>query len=74
MKNLIDKLKGALRSFTVWFNGLLLAALPLFEVAKEYLPELQTYVTPEVYKWVGLAVVVGNIMLRFRTSMPLEAK
>lgn len=68
------KLGGARRSLTVWFNAVMLAALPVVEIAKDALPELQQYLTPTVYKYVGLAVVVVNIGLRFRTSKPLEAK
>ena len=69
-----DKLRGAWRSVTIWFNGLLLAALPLFEACRDYLPGLQEYVTPTVYKWVGLSVVLINIGLRFKTSRDLAHK
>lgn len=74
MKTIIDKLKGAWRSFTIWFNALLLAALPLYEAAKESLPDLQGYLPPDLYKWVGVAVVVGNILLRFKTRTDLAHK
>lgn len=68
------KLAGALRSLTVWFNTTMLTLLPIVEIAKEALPELQQYVTPTAYKYVGLFVVVVNILLRFRTTKPLEMK
>lgn len=69
-----SKLKGASRSKTVWFNsiaGTMLVALPEM---KEALPALQTYITPEVYRWLILVVVVGNIWLRAITRSALEDK
>lgn len=69
-----DKIKGALRSTVIWLNGLLLAAFPLIEMAKEELPGLAQFLTPDVYKRVGLAVVVLNILLRFRTTKSLQEK
>lgn len=68
------KLKGAARSKTVWFNsiaGTLLMALPEM---KEALPALQAYITPDVYRWLILVVIVGNIWLRAITSTALEDK
>ena len=66
--------RGVRKSLTIWFNTLLLAALPVFEIAHSYLPELQTYLPDNVYKWMGIIVVVGNIALRFRTTKPLKEK
>lgn len=66
--------RGVKKSLTIWFNGLLLAALPVFELTHDYLPELQTYLPDNVYKWMGIIVVVGNIALRFRTTKPLKEK
>lgn len=76
--NLERKLRGALRSMTMWFNGLLLAAWPFAEQIvggmREYMPELQPYLPADVFKWVGLAVVVLNIALRVRTTRALDEK
>ena len=68
------KIKGAARSKTVWFNslaGTLLVALPELSAA---LPALQQHITPDVYRWLMLIVVIGNIWLRAITSKPLEDK
>lgn len=67
-------LKGMRKSLTIWFNSLLLAGLPAFELAHDYMPELQDYLPDNVYKWMGIVVVVGNIMLRVRTTKPLSEK
>lgn len=66
--------RGVKRSLTIWFNALLLAALPVFEITHSYLPELQAYLPDNVYKWMGIFVVVGNIALRFKTTKPLKEK
>jgi hypothetical protein len=71
---MLEKLKGAWRSVTVWFNGALLAMLPVYEVVKESLPEIQSYLPDNVYKWVGIAVVMLNIALRFKTNSDLAHK
>lgn len=70
----MSKVKGACRSKTVWFNsiaGTLLVALP--EMA-EALPALREFIGPEVYRWLIVVVVVGNIWLRAITTKSLEDK
>jgi hypothetical protein len=69
-----EKLRGAWRSLTVWLNGVFLAALPIYEAVKDSLPEAQQYLPDNVYKWVGVAVVVVNLGLRFRTNSDLAQK
>jgi hypothetical protein len=72
--NLKQKLRGMRKSMTIWFNGLMLAALPLAEYARDSLPQLSDYLSPTTYKTIGLAVVAVNIVLRFRTSTSLADK
>lgn len=72
--SIAKKIKGSKRSKTVWFNsvaGTLLLALPEM---KEALPTLQTFITPQIYSWLIVAVVVGNIWLRAITTESLEDK
>ena len=73
-RKLKAQLRGALRSLTMWFNTTLLVLLPIFEYAEQVYPQLQAYVGPELYKTMGLVVVVGNILLRFRTYQALQDK
>lgn len=68
------KLCGMHKSLTIWFNGLLLAALPVLDYAKDSLPQLTDFLSPSVYKTIGLIVVSVNILLRFRTSGSLADK
>jgi hypothetical protein len=62
------------KSWTVWFNGLLLASLPLFEMTLAVIPQLQEFLPENVYKIVGLIAVVGNILLRFKTNTAIKDK
>ena len=59
----MDSIKGALKSKTVWFN-IITGAMELANAFGGFLP-------PGVAMTVN---VVGNVMLRFVTSEPLEAK
>lgn len=71
---MIDHIKGAWRSLTIWLNGLILALLPALDYAKDSLPQLADYLTPEHYKTIMLAVVGLNIALRFKTNGSLADK
>lgn len=71
---MIDKFKGCYKSFTIWFNGLALSFVSLFDIFHASLPELSQYVPDNVYKKMGLTIVVGNLLLRFKTSKPLQEK
>lgn len=76
--NFTTKLRGALRSATMWVNGLFLAAYPfadqIVQGVNEYLPALQPYLPENVFKGVGLAVILFNIYQRTRTSKSLAEK
>lgn len=71
---MFEKIKGARKSLTIWFNGLTLAAITLIDLIQPAIPQLQGYVTPEVFKAVGLTVLILNIALRFKTSESLKDK
>lgn len=73
-QNFKMKIRGAVRSFTVMVNVAFLAALPLYDEAVKALPDLQPYIPENIYRKVGVAVVVINILLRFRTRRALEHK
>jgi len=67
-------IKGALKSLTVWFNslaGLLVVALPDIQ---NTLPQLATYLGPDIYKYLALGVVLSNIALRAKTTKALSEK
>lgn len=72
--NLKAKLANMYKSLTIWVNGVLLAAVPMIGPIKENLPDIGQYLTPELFKYVGIAVVVANILLRFKTDKSLADK
>lgn len=70
--NLLDKLRGARKSLTIWFNAAAATALGILPMVQDSLPTIQQYV-PDI-KWGALVVIVGNILLRFKTSAGLQDK
>lgn len=57
------KIKKFHKNGTLWFNSLAISLLPLYEVLKDSLVSIQPYVSNDTYKYVGLAVVIFNIVL-----------
>ena len=71
---LIRKIRGARKSLVIWFNTIVGTAVTLLPVAQESFPQLQEYLPANIYQWVMGALVVGNIILRFRTTLDLAHK
>lgn len=74
MQKLKSKILKSYKSATILLNGILLAALPVVEYARDTLPQVQEFLPPDMYKPVGVAVVVLNILLRFKTEKGLHEK
>ena len=70
----MNKLKNAWRSTTIWFNGVMATAMVVLPVAQDAFPQLQEYVPSNVYKLAMGAVIVANILLRFKTTTDLAEK
>lgn len=74
----MDKIKGALRSVTIWVNGVFLALFPfadsIIQGIHDNLPDLSQYLPADVFKVIGVAVVVFNIYQRTRTNQSLADK
>ena len=68
------KLKGARKSITIWANALAAGAVAALPYAADQLPQLQPYIGADLYQRLGLVIVVGNMILRFRTSQGLHEK
>lgn len=72
------KLAGARKSWTAWFNGILVVLIPMLPTIKdalqENLPQLQPYLTPKVYLAGVVLIAAINFGLRFRTGQPLQDK
>ena len=70
----LAKLRGIWTSWTIWANGVGLTVLGLLPVLQETVPQLESYLPANAYKWAMLIVLVGNIALRFRTNRDLASK
>jgi hypothetical protein len=69
-----DKLRGAWRSWTIHFNLWMAALIEGLPLAKQSFPELQPYVPTNVFECGMIVLIVGNMLLRFKTNTCLSAK
>lgn len=78
LKDLLSKIKADLvrahKSFTIWFNGIMGMAVVFLPLAQEQLPQLQDYLPASLYHYGMGALIVGNIILRFKTNGALADK
>ena len=69
---IVDQIRAARRSFTVWLNAALLIAFPYADaiVAAVHvnLPELAQYLPANVFRAVGLTLVAYNIVHGVRAA------
>lgn len=74
---IVEQFRAARRSFTVWLNALLLAAYPfadaIIAAIRSNLPELAQYLPANVFRAVGLILVIYNIAHALRTGAKKEA-
>ena len=75
---MIDKLKGAWRSLTIWVNSLILAMMPfvdnIMQAVRDNLPAVSQWLTADILKGAAVFILVANIALRFRTKSDLANK
>jgi len=67
-------LRGAHKSLTIWFNSVGGALTLLLPLAQDQFPQLQEYLPANLYHYLMGAVVLGNIILRFKTTQALKDK
>jgi hypothetical protein len=72
---MLDKVRGALRSKTVWFNAVAIPVLAtIFDQAQANLAALAPYLADDKMKVIAIVSIVGNVVLRGLTTQPLEHK
>jgi hypothetical protein len=67
-------LVGAFKSSTIWFNsaiGMLIVALPDIQNS---LPQLSQFIPINIYHYLSIAAIIGNIALRAKTNKSLTEK
>ncbi len=78
LKDLLSKLRANLvkahKSMTIWFNGVMAAAVVALPMLQEQMPQLQEYLPASLYHYGMGALIVGNIVLRFKTNGALAEK
>jgi len=70
----MSSLKGAFRSFTIWFNSLMAVVIASLPLMQDSFPELQSYVPSKWYHYAMGLLIVGNILLRIKTTTSLAEK
>jgi hypothetical protein len=69
-----QKIKGSVKSWTIWVNGIASAVVAGLPMLQENFPQLQPYIPANFYKYAMLVIIAINIVLRFKTNKPLEQK
>ena len=71
--NILDHIRAARKSFTVWLNATLLAMYPFADQiiagVHDNLPDLAPYLPANMFRAVGLALVVYNIVHGARVAV-----
>ena len=62
-------MKKAHQSKTLWWNGVLILSLGLIELAAT---TFQFFISPLVYAGMVFVSSAGNMILRFKTTEPIE--
>ena len=69
-----DDLKQAHKSMTIWFNGVIGSVALFLPDLIAVMPEIQQYMeAPDYATWMKV-LLVGNVILRFRTSKAMRDK
>ena len=70
----MDHLRGALRSATIWVNGLAGAGIAALPTLREEFPSLESYLSHDTYHNAMGVLVLANLALRVKTKASLAAK
>jgi hypothetical protein len=69
-----DHIKGAFKSWTMWFNGVVASLLAAAPILQDFAPQIGEYLTGGMLKNLMGLVLIGNILLRIKTTKPLNEK
>ena len=74
MKTLIERIKNSWLSLTMWFNASLATVWLFLPELTATLPTLQEHIDGDVYKKLTLLAIIGNMILRVKTTQDLANK
>ena len=74
----MDRLRGALKSVTIWVNlifaGIISNADSIVSGLHSALPDLSQYLPTNIFKVIGVLLIVFNLYQRTRTNQSLADK
>lgn len=70
----MKKLKNAWKSWTIRVNAVFVAVLGGLPMLQDSMPALQPYLKDDHYRYAMGAVIIANILLRFKTTQCLADK
>lgn len=70
----VGKVKGLKKSATAWFNAIVATIVSGLPFAIDAFPQIKGYVPDNIYSAAWVVLVVGNILLRFKTTKDLAEK
>lgn len=73
-QHLKAKIRGCKRSLTIWFNSAMATAVVLLPVAQDQFPQMQAFLSEDLYRVTMGLIVAINILLRFKTTADLAHK
>lgn len=74
LKSFMKQLQNSWKSWTIWVNGIAGAFLAGLPMLQETLPQLQAYVSADLFKYAMASVITANLLLRFKTKTALGDK
>ena len=67
-------MKAFWKSLTIWFNSAVAALAVMLPDLLLQLPAMQAYVPTDIYRWLFIVTVLGNVLIRFRTNTAVGVK
>lgn len=62
------------KSLTLWFNSIAAALAVVLPDLMVQLPALKEYVGADIYRWLFIITVFGNVLIRLRTNTAVGLK
>lgn len=70
----VGKLRGLKRSLTAKFNAIFASVIIALPMLQDVFPQMQAYLPDNIYKVIAVIVIVGNFLIRFKTTKDLADK